>query len=189
MRLEEAAASPEPVFAFGPFELHPVRRLLLEAGRPLRLGSRAFDIRCALVRRAGEVVGKEELIAAVWPDTFVDEANLRVHVAALRRALGDGHSGLRFVATVPGRGYGFVAPVTVRQQGPRPAAAPVPAPPPGRTRNLPALLTRVIGRAEEVDALAARLPRRRLVTVVGTGGIGKTTVALAAAEALAACRS
>src|SRR3712207_156174 len=173
MRREEPASSPEPVFAFGPFELHPVRRLLLEAGRPLRLGSRAFDIRCALVQRAGEVVGKDELISTVWPDIFVDEANLRVHVAALRRALGDGHSGLRFVANVPGRGYGFVAPVTVRQQGPRPAAVPVPAPPPGRTRNLPALLTRVIGRVEEVDALAAQLPRRRLVTVVGPGGLGQ----------------
>jgi predicted ATPase/DNA-binding winged helix-turn-helix (wHTH) protein len=176
---------PERVLAFGPFELHPVRRLLLEAGKPLRLGSRAFDILVALAQRAGEVVGKDELIARVWPGTSVEEANLRVHVAALRKALGDGRPGLRFVANVPGRGYCFVAPVTATSQEPRPAAGPDPAEP-GRARNVPAPLTRAIGRADEVRALAAQLPRRRFVTVAGPGGIGKTTVALAAAEGLAA---
>ena len=87
------------------------QRLLLEGDRPVRLGSRAFDILAALVERAGEVVGKEELISRAWPQTFVEESNLKIQVSALRRALGDGQRGNRYVITIPGRGYNFVAPV------------------------------------------------------------------------------
>ncbi|WP_137128119.1 winged helix-turn-helix domain-containing protein [Roseomonas sp. HF4] len=173
----------ELVFAFGRFELHPVRRLLLEGDRPLRLGSRAFDILVALLERAGEVVGKDELIARVWPGISVEEANLRVHVAALRKVLGNGQGGLKLVTNVPGRGYAFVAEVTRRQAS---AAAPLPDAAPGRHHNLPSPLTWVVGRNEDVQTVKAQLERRRFVTVVGPGGIGKTTVALAAAEALAA---
>src|SRR5450631_4728492 len=99
--------------SFGPFLLLPEERLLLEGDRPVRLGSRAFDILVFLIERAGEVVGKEELIAHAWPQTFVEEANLKIQVSALRRALGDGHGGNRYVVTVPGRGYNFVAPVRI----------------------------------------------------------------------------
>jgi DNA-binding winged helix-turn-helix (wHTH) protein len=84
----------------------------LEGDRPVRLGSRAFDILTALVERAGEVVSKDELMARAWPQTFVEEANLRIQVSAVRRALGDGQAGHRYVVTVPGRGYNFVAPVS-----------------------------------------------------------------------------
>jgi DNA-binding winged helix-turn-helix (wHTH) protein len=101
--------------SFGPFQLFVERRLLLEGDKPVRLGNRAFDILAALVERAGEIVGKEELIALVWPKTFVEEANLKIQVSALRRALGDGQGGRRFVATVPGRGYNFVAPIGVAE--------------------------------------------------------------------------
>src|SRR5258705_8111757 len=97
--------------SFGPYRLVAARRLLLEGDMPVRLGSRAFDILAALVERAGEIVGKEELIARAWPQTFVEDSNLRIQVAALRRALGDGQAGRRYVATVTGRGYNFVAPV------------------------------------------------------------------------------
>jgi len=106
-----ATARGERTFAFGPFRLLAAQRLLLEDDTPVRLGSRAFDILAALVERAGAVVGKEELIARAWPQTFVEEANLKMQVSALRRALGDGQGGHRYVITVPGRGYNFVAPV------------------------------------------------------------------------------
>ena len=111
-----AAGPAESAIAFGPFRLLPARRLLLQADRPVRLGSRALDILIALVERAGELVGKNELIAWVWPSTFVEEGDLRVHVAGLRRALGDSRGGRRYLATVPGRGYRFVAPVWVAER-------------------------------------------------------------------------
>ena len=86
--------------------------MLLDDGKPLRLSSRAFDILVALVERVGETIPRDQLIARTWPDTVVDEGALRVHVAALRKALGDGRAGKRYVANNPGRGYTFVAPVT-----------------------------------------------------------------------------
>src|SRR6266566_9885120 len=108
-----AAAGSEHTVAFGPFRLIAAQRLLLEGDKPVRLGSRAFDILAALVERAGEVVGKDELIARAWPQTFVEEANLKIQVSALRRALGDGQGGNRYIITVPGRGYNFVAPIRI----------------------------------------------------------------------------
>ncbi len=164
------------VLAFGPFALHPDRRLLLEDGKSVRVGSRALEILIALAERAGELLTKEDLIARAWPDTVVEEASLRVHVAALRKALGDGQPGRRFIVNVPGRGYSFVATTegTV-------AAAETAAPASG----LPALLTRLVGRQQAVDDLLGHLRTRRLVTIAGPGGIGKTSVALAVAEAAA----
>src|ERR1700730_12208908 len=104
--------------SFGPFRLLSAQRLLLEGEKPVRLGSRAFDILAALVERAGEVVGKQELITRAWPKTLVEEANLKIQVSALRRALGDGQGGHRYVVTVPGRGYNFVAPVRFEEPSP-----------------------------------------------------------------------
>ncbi len=169
--------------SFGPFRLFPARRLLLEGEQPVRLGSRAFDILAALVERAGEVTSKEELIARAWPETFVEEANLKIQVSALRRALGDGQGGQRYIVTVPGRGYNFVAPVTFEEQ---PQASLSPTSAPTSLHNLPLAVTRMIGREETVAALASRLPRQRLTTIVGPGGVGKTTVALAVAERMIA---
>ena len=116
-----APSSAEGAISFGPFRLFPTQRLLFEGDKPVRLGSRAFDILTALVERAGEVVGKDELIARAWPHTFVEEANLKIQVSALRRALGDCQAGQRYVVTVPGRGYIFVAPV--RREGAVPGLA------------------------------------------------------------------
>jgi DNA-binding winged helix-turn-helix (wHTH) protein len=96
---------------FGPFRLCSQQRVLLRANTPVRLGSRALEILIALVDRPGEIVKKTDLIAQVWPDTIVEEGTLRVHIAKLRKALGDGQRGLRYVENVTGHGYRFVAPL------------------------------------------------------------------------------
>lgn len=173
-------AASEQALAFGPFQLFRSQKMLLESGRPMRLGSRAFEILVALVERAGEVVGKNELTACAWPNMFVEESNLRVHVAAIRRILGDGQGQARYIINVSGRGYSFIAPVT-RIDGPQPAVQSANK----ARRALPAPLTRAIGRDEAVSAVVGQVSRRRLVTIVGPGGVGKSTVALAAAEQLA----
>ncbi|MBB6252063.1 ATP-binding protein [Nitrospirillum iridis] len=168
------------IFSFGDCELHLPGRVLLRGGAPVRLGDRALDILVALVLRAGQLVGRDELLAEVWPNTTVDDGALRVHMSGLRRALGDGQAGARYIVNHVGRGYRLVAPVSWRAVGDaaKPAA--------GLTPALPVSLDRVIGRAEVVEQLAARVAVRRLVTVVGPGGIGKTTVALALSRRLAA---
>ncbi|MBV8120749.1 MAG: helix-turn-helix transcriptional regulator, partial [Alphaproteobacteria bacterium] len=168
----------EEAFAFGSFRLIPSQRMLFEDGKALRLGSRAFDILVAVVERAGETVTKEGLLARAWPDTVVEEAALRVHVAALRKALGDGRAGKRYIANLSGRGYAFIAPVT-RENALSATAVPNETEVAG---NLPALLTRIVGRDEIISRLAQQLVRRRFLTIVGPGGIGKTTVAVAVAE-------
>jgi predicted ATPase/DNA-binding winged helix-turn-helix (wHTH) protein len=195
-----SSAPTEPngrIIAFGPFRLIPAEQLLLDGNRPVRLGSRALDILLALVEQPGELVSKEALIARVWPETIVEEVNLRVHVSALRRALGDGQGGRRFLATIPGRGYQFVSPVSSGEDPAAPSeTSPIPAGPgaerdparaerdPVRAQSLPLPLARMIGRAEFTAAILAQLPQRRFVTIVGPGGIGKTTVAVAVADSL-----
>ena len=95
----------EETFVFGSFRLIPAQRMLLEDEKPLRLGSRALDILVTLVESAGETIGKDLLIARTWPDTVVDEGALRVHVAALRKVLGDGRAGKRYIVN-----NGLIAP-------------------------------------------------------------------------------
>jgi predicted ATPase/DNA-binding winged helix-turn-helix (wHTH) protein len=166
----------EETFAFGSFRVIPAQRTLLEDGKPLRLGGRALDILISLVESAGETIGKDQLIARTWPDTVVDEGALRVHVAALRKALGEGRAGKRYIANIQGRGYSFIAPVTREQRQPTNGAA--------VRGNLPSSLTRIVGRDDIIAALTTQLARRRFLTIVGPGGIGKTTVAIAVAETL-----
>jgi len=166
------------IFAFGSFRLIPAQRMLSEDGKPVRLGSRALDILAALLERAGETISKEELIARAWPDTVVEEAALRVHVAALRKTLGDGRAGKRYIANLSGRGYAFIAPVT-RERALSATAAPTGM---AEAGNLPALLTSVVGRDNVISRLVQQLLRRRFITIVGPGGIGKTTVAVAVAD-------
>lgn len=88
---------------FAPFELFTDRRLLLKDGRPVRLGCRAIELLILLVRNAGRLVSQSDLIAHVWPGVTVEDSNLRVHLGALRRALGDGQRGIRYILTDPGR--------------------------------------------------------------------------------------
>jgi DNA-binding winged helix-turn-helix (wHTH) protein len=98
---------------FGPFRLLLAQFLLLEGDKPVPLGSRALELLIVLLERPGELVSKQELMARVWPNIFVEPANLTVHISSLRRALRDGRDGNRFVINIPGRGYCFVAPVTL----------------------------------------------------------------------------
>ncbi|WFU82439.1 transcriptional regulator [Bradyrhizobium sp. CIAT3101] len=98
---------------FGPFCLLPTQFLLREGDRPVPLGSRALEILIALLERRGELVSNQDLMARVWPNVFVEPANLTVHISALRRALRDGRDGHRFIVNIPGRGYCFVASVDV----------------------------------------------------------------------------
>ncbi|WP_420992270.1 ATP-binding protein [Cupriavidus sp. 30B13] len=178
--IDVAGASSAEVFAFGPFRLIPGRQLLLKGETTVRIGGRALEILAALAERPGEIVSKAELMRRAWPNTVVEESNLKVHMTALRRALGDGQPGQRFIATIIGRGYRFVAPVAWASFPTHPLAAAQ------AQHNLPASTTRLIGRADALDALRELLHTRRIVTVMGPGGIGKTSVALAVAEAVAA---
>ncbi|WP_207848843.1 MULTISPECIES: winged helix-turn-helix domain-containing protein [unclassified Pseudomonas] len=170
--------SPNQAIGFGPYRIYTGQRLVMEGDQPLRLGRRAMDILLMLLAHAGEVVSKQQLLAGVWPDSVVEDINLRVHMAALRKALGDGQSGQRYIVTVAQRGYSFVAPLTVQAADQRLREA-APA-----RHNLPLRHTRMIGRQPLVDSLMQQLPLQRCITLVGPGGIGKTTVALRVAEQL-----
>lgn len=173
----EIAAVPAGGLAFGDFRLFAGPLRLSFKGEDVRLGSRALTLLQALLSRPGTVFSRSELEALVWPSTVVEDSSLRVHVAALRRALGDGADGVRYIVNVPGRGYSFAAPVS--RVGVE-AAAPAP-PQAGRINNLPASLTRLFGRDTITATLCAELEKRRLVSIVGHGGIGKTSLALAVA--------
>src|SRR5882757_5967159 len=163
---------------FEHFEINIFERSLKKVGEIVPLGGRAFDLLLALIERSGETVGKDELIAQVWPDVTVEEGSLRVHMSALRKALGDGKmGGQRYIENVLGRGYRFVAPVMrqAQENGTPDTFA--------RRSNLPAALGRMIDRDKEVLEIQALLRTERLITILGTGGIGKTTVALAVGHA------
>ncbi|WP_159948765.1 winged helix-turn-helix domain-containing protein [Rhizobium sp. 18065] len=163
---------------FAPFSIVPARRSLMRSGAVVPLGSRATDILLLLVAHPGELKTNQEIVKHVWPDTFVDDANLRVHVSALRKVLGDTKAEPNFVANVPGRGYTFIAHVERRSQvvpiGPASTRAP---------RDADSL--RVIGRDHSIETILDQLGKSRLVTVTGAGGIGKSTVARAVAGRLA----
>jgi predicted ATPase/DNA-binding winged helix-turn-helix (wHTH) protein len=172
---------PGNVLSFGPFSLFMAGRLLKRADEPIPLGGRALDVLIALTERDGEIVSFQELISIAWPNVTVDETNLRVQIAALRKALGDGVDGARYISNVTGRGYCFVAPVT-RSTGPSIAATRIIDGEPHRT--LPPRLAQIVGRDEAVRAVSQQLMRERFVSIVGPGGIGKTTVAVSVAHKL-----
>lgn len=178
---DRATSSAERVFSFGPFCFLPAQLVLLEGDKPVRLGSRALGVLAVLVEHAGELVSKDMLVSRVWPNTIVEDVSLRVHIAALRKALRDGQDGHRYLATIAGRGYCFVTPVTIAEPS---AASGAQTEALRHGRDLPLPLTRMIGRADVVKALADQLPNQRFLTIAGPGGIGKTTVALAVADAL-----
>ncbi|MEZ2144112.1 winged helix-turn-helix domain-containing protein [Bradyrhizobium sp. DN5] len=167
----------DSAIAFGPFRLFPKSRLIEKDGAALHLGGRALDILIFLAERAGEVVDKRELMRRVWADVNVDEGSLRFHITNLRKALGDAGEGSRYVVNVPGRGYCFAAPLLrtapFEDRTSLPAASP---------HALPSPLARMIGRDDEVERISAELTQHRFVTIVGPGGIGKTSVALAVAH-------
>jgi predicted ATPase/DNA-binding winged helix-turn-helix (wHTH) protein len=162
--------------SFGPFNLLVNERLLTKEGVAVELGARALDILIVLTSTPNEIVSKKILLSRVWPDVIVEEGSLRFHMNGLRKALGDGRDDARYITTLPGRGYCFVAPVS-RPASPRDDTPVVASHFPHA--NLPGRVSRVIGRDEDVLKLSAQLNASRFVTIVGAGGVGKTTVAIA----------
>ena len=156
-------------FNFGSFELNPERSLLLRDGIPVRLGSRAFALLMALIENAGQVVSSEVLTARVWPNTSVSESNLRVHLAAIRKVLIEDDQDADTIVTIPGVGYRFALPVSVQKATVQQRAH----------SNVPILLTELIGRDSVVHELLESIERFRFISIIGSGGIGKTSVALA----------
>ena len=162
----------QSVYWFGRFELRAAERRLLRQGTVVEIGDRAFDVLVALVERRGQVVTKSQLLDLVWPDVAVEESNVQVQVSALRKCLGPD-----VIATVQGRGYRFTAPVE--------GAAPDTAESAGAVAgNLPAGRSPLVGRDEALRAVCAMVEAHPLVTVTGSGGMGKTVLALAAAAQL-----
>lgn len=173
-------------YRFDRFAVNRETGQLLVDGRPAALGSRAFEVLLALIERRDRVVTKNELLDVVWPGLVVEENNLQVQVSALRKLLGP-----QAIATIPGRGYRFTAPIDVaahpaRQSAPA-AGVPAPSREPARAAfpgNLPAEVPRLFGRDADVATLRALVEAHRMVTVVGAGGIGKSRLAQAAAHSL-----
>src|ERR1700692_3758074 len=136
---------------FGPFELNVAERSLKKANQVIPLGGRAYDILTALLEPAGDVVAKSELITKAWPDVTVEEGSLRVHLSALRKALGDGQFGNKYIASMPGQGYSFIAPVArlpaVHDRGNASAGL----------SNVPPALGRMVGRDNAVREIRLRL--------------------------------
>ena len=166
---------------FGPFRLYPAERRLDRDGETVPLGGRALDILILLVGNAGKVVAKQDLMQRVWQGTVVDESSLRTHIAALRKALGDGTDGVRYVVNVAGQGYCFVHPLN-NPERPQPSSSGRPGC--ERGSPLPRRLTPIVDREDDRSTVAELLRDHRFVTIHGSGGIGKTTVALAVANEL-----
>jgi predicted ATPase/DNA-binding winged helix-turn-helix (wHTH) protein len=159
----------------GRFQLDLDMRTLREGGKVVSLGSRAFDILAVVASAGGRLVTKDELMSTVWPQTIVEENNIQVHLSALRKVLGDDRS---LLVTVPGRGYQLVQ---------RQHAAPDAAHPAARAgRRVPMPKAMLIGREHDVRQIHAMLERTHVLTLVGAGGIGKTSLAIDAAQKAAA---
>ena len=163
-------------FSFGAFTFFPGQQLLLRGQRPVKLGARAFEILHCFVANTGELITKEALVNHTWPKTFVDPRNLKVHISSLRRALGETWPQPTYIATVPGRGYRFVAPVTIQQADEKSVCVAVTA-----EFALPERIE-LFGRDRDVRDIGDACRSHRLVTLVGPCGIGKTALAIEAAH-------
>ena len=164
-----------PYFAFGPFRVLPGERLLTRNDLAVDIGGRALDLLIALLDRPGRVVSKRELINLVWPDIVVEEGSLRFHMTGLRRILGDGEDGARYIHTQVGVGYAFVAPIE---------RSPLAPPAPPKTKRITHVVgglpprPSLIGRETDVALVLERLQQPKLFTTVGPGGVGKTSLAV-----------
>jgi predicted ATPase/DNA-binding winged helix-turn-helix (wHTH) protein len=176
-RMHTVANTSIAAFEFGAFRLLPARRVLLAGGQPVKLGSRAFDLLVVLVEQQHRLVTKQELLELVWPDNVVEEANLPVHILALRKVLGKAA-----IATVPGRGYRFMLEATATATSSAAQDAPTTEAPEPARGHLPQRFDALFGREQELDALQALVRAHGLVTVVGSAGVGKTRLALALAR-------
>jgi DNA-binding winged helix-turn-helix (wHTH) protein len=161
------------IYEIGPFRLDCDAGVLTEAGVPVALGSRAVSVLSALIGRANEYVQKTTIMDTAWPDVVVEESNLAVQVSAIRRVLAHAPGGERWIETLARRGYRFVGPVMeIRAEWPQSAGLA------GKRSNLPEQFTSFIGRERELVEIKRLLPGKRLLTLVGVGGIGKTRLAL-----------
>jgi predicted ATPase/DNA-binding winged helix-turn-helix (wHTH) protein len=168
-----SAAQPPVRYRFSRFELQPDERRLLDAGVPVALGPRAFDLLAALVERAGQLLTKDELLQRVWPRVIVEDTALQMQVSALRKVLGR-----EAIVTVTGRGYRLALDVARVDAEPTTSAS-------THRHNLPQPLTSFIGREQQIAELKALLGSARLLTLTGSGGCGKTRLAMQLAADLA----
>jgi predicted ATPase/DNA-binding winged helix-turn-helix (wHTH) protein len=168
------------IACFGPFRLHVTERLLEKDGEPIKIGSRALDILTALLDHAPEVVAKHDLIQRVWGKIVVDDGSLRFQVAGLRKQLCDEGSTASLIINIPGRGYCFAGAVSWSDD----------RLPPQKTLTIDSKLPEqpllFVGRDRALQEVAALLTKHRFVSLVGPGGIGKTTVALTLAHGMLA---
>jgi predicted ATPase/DNA-binding winged helix-turn-helix (wHTH) protein len=171
-----SASSPRGVASFGPFRLHVTERLLEKNGVPVKIGSRALDILVTLLEQAPEVVSKHDLNRRAWGRLIVDEGSIRAQIVRLRKRLDDGDSAVSYIANIPGRGYCFTGAVAWSVCEATARKAPMAA------LHLPRGPLLMVGRDDAARELTARLKKLRFVSIVGPGGIGKTTVALALAH-------
>lgn len=176
----------ETNYLFGEFELSPKKRRLLKQGENVALNSKAFDLLLFLVENHGRVVTKDELLGMVWEGQFVEENNLTVHIAALRKIFGDKKDDYRFIATIHRKGYKFVADVRSSAVEKNPANHPAPV---SRKKIEKSFENnkKILGRTREISAICSLLrdAECRLITLSGAGGSGKTLLARAIAEQIA----
>lgn len=167
---------------FGPFCLSPGERLLTRDGEPVQIGGRSFDLLVALTEQPGRVFSKRELLKSVWSDVVVEDGSLRFHMAGLRKLLGDGIDGARYIATQVGVGYAFVGSIEQLEPGTEAAGAMIAHGIEGSTiadvNNLPRRMPHLVGRERDVRLLRQRLAQTRHVTIVGPAGVGKTSLAV-----------
>ncbi|SOE95716.1 Predicted ATPase [Burkholderia sp. D7] len=156
----------------GRFQIDLEMRTLLRNGETVQLGSRAFDILAVVACANGRLVTKNELMKTVWPDTIVEENNIQVHLSALRKVLGPDRD---LILTVPGRGYQLLQ----RRKSAQPDKAGSRA---RDVRRLPPPKSGLLGRDLAVRQIRAMLEHTHVLTLVGAGGVGKTSVAVAAAH-------
>ena len=162
------------IIEFSRFTVNLHRREFFADGKPINLGSRAFDVLVELIKARGTVLSKDELINRVWPDRVIDENNLQIQISALRKALGPDRD---LIHTVAGRGYHFTGEIFgAKIAAPGDSSLP-------RT-NLPGSIVQLIGRDQEINRITDLLKKYRLVTLAGAGGIGKTRLCLEAARRL-----
>jgi len=171
----DRATDPSLVLEFGRFKVDRHRREFLADGRPVELGGRAFDTLLVLIDGRGTVLSKDELLRQIWPDRVVEENNLEIQISTLRKVLGADRSLIRTVAR---RGYQFTGELRV------PGTAGAAAPPATQITNLPAPVSELIGREDEIREVMNLVTKHRLVTLIGPGGIGKTRLGLEAAREL-----
>lgn len=160
---------------FGSYSLKLHERLLVGPEGPVQISGRSVELLAALLQRPNELLGKDDLFDAVWPGVVVEENTLQVHISALRKAIGDG-----FIATVHGRGYRYIGPIPLEAPDDTASLA-VP-----KSGNIQRHRTECVARDVEIETIAKLIESNRLVSIIGPGGVGKTTVAATVADRMAA---